>query len=423
MKLFSQMSNYLKLLIVVLFFQSSSAIAQKYHRKMPYSKSKLIKKLEWSSEPYKYPGTASDMHWWTWGIDDSIYTLEDDGDNFGGPYWYAHILKVDGIPPNHTVKTVTDFEGYDFRDKLPKQLLLRYVCGLVAVDSNMYVCLYDYDWNLPSKTTDFDYYYKKMKVHKPWMDVDSSKQDALSFINKYSKLGGVAAIIKSKDGGKTWSNIPDENTPQLFPPEFGAPAFLTFGKGNTETPKSLDPYVFAVSNDINWASGDNVRLGRVHRDSIIDKSAWKFYNGLTKSGEPKWIDKADVSKPIFTDPGHVGHPTITYNKALDRYFLIISSDSYPHVETDPIEVMHKWDIASELQIYESKNIWGPWKIFHSEKPWGGNNHTNYLAQMPSKWLSSDGLSGSIVFAGDYTRDGAHYGFMTQSFKLLLRRKK
>ncbi len=33
--------------------------------------------------------------------------------------------------------------------------------------------------------------------------------------------------------------------------------------------------------------------------------------------------------------------------------------------------------------------------------------------------SADGLNGTLIFAGDYTRDGAHYGFMTQSFKLTL----
>ena len=105
------------------------------------------------------------------------------------------------------------------------------------------------------------------------MNVDSSFQKELTFINKLSKNGGVAAIIKSIDGGKTWLNIPDENTPAFFSPDFGAPAFLTFGKGNTETPESHAPYIYAVSNDGNWASGNQVRMGKVHKDSIINKIA------------------------------------------------------------------------------------------------------------------------------------------------------
>lgn len=419
------MFSHTKAVVTAVFLLMSAhpGYAQTRHRHIAHPQSDLIEKLEWTSTPYKYPGTASDMHWWTWGLDDAIYTLEDDGDNFGGPYWYAHILKVTGTPPNHTVTTATDFEGYDFRQRLPQKLLLRYVCGLVAVDSAMYVCLYDYDWNIPSKPVAFDTLYRLMKVHKPWENVDASLSQRFDFINKYSKLGGVAAIIKSADGGKTWLNAPDESTPAFFSPSFGAPAFLTFGKGNTETPPGLAPYVYAVSNDVSWATGDHVRMGRVHRDSITHRRAWQFYGGLKPSGRPKWVAAEAASKPIFTDPGHVGHPTITFNKALNRYFLITFSDVVPHRENAPLATMKKWDIESELQMYESRNPWGPWKLFHSEKPWGGKNHTDYLAQMPSKWLSADGLSGSIVFAGDYTRDGAHYGFMTQSFKLTLKARR
>jgi len=233
----------------------------------------------------------------------------------------------------------------------------------------------------------------------------------------------VAAIIKSTDGGKTWLNIPDENTPTFFSPDFGAPAFLTFGKGNTETPESLAPYVYAISNDDNWASGSQVRMGRVHKDSIIYKNAWQFYAGLNKYGQPKWVSSEALSKPIFANLGHVGHPTISYNKGLKRYILITFSDAVPHKENALLSAVNTWDIASELNMYESINPWGPWKIFHSEKSWGGENHTNYLAQMPSKWISTNGLGGSIVFAGDYTRDGAHYGFMTQGFKLVLKKSK
>jgi len=91
----------------------------KYHRKVPYPESDLIASFEWTSGPYRYPGSGSDMHWWTWGIDDAIYTVEDDGKNFGRKDWYAHVLKVTGIPPNHTVETATDFDTIDFRTQIP----------------------------------------------------------------------------------------------------------------------------------------------------------------------------------------------------------------------------------------------------------------------------------------------------------------
>jgi hypothetical protein len=179
--------------------------------------------------------------------------------------------------------------------------------------------------------------------------------------------------------------------------------------------------VYAISNDGNWASGDNVFLGRVHRDSIITRSAWQFYQGKINSDKPLWTSEEKAASPVFSDPGHVGHPTITYNKPLNRYILCISSDVVPHRENSSSEETQKWNWESEMQLYEGPTPWGPWSIFHNDKQWGGKDHTAYLPQMPSYWISKDGLSGSILFAGDYVkRKAEYYGFMTQQFRLELK---
>ena len=79
---------------LVLFFSSCSPKINTLtlHRDIRYPESKLIKRLVWESEPSKYPGTGTDMHWWTWGIDSSVYVIDDNCANFGGPGWYAHLL-------------------------------------------------------------------------------------------------------------------------------------------------------------------------------------------------------------------------------------------------------------------------------------------------------------------------------------------
>jgi hypothetical protein len=395
----------------------------KYHRKMPYPESDLIASFEWSSEPYKYPGTGSDMHWWTWGIDDAVYVLDDDGKNFGGPINYAHVLKVTGIPPDHKVETVTDFMEILFRKMMPAdKLLSRYVDGIIAVDSQLYVSIYDYDWNLTQTLPYFDSIRPRMNLYDCFAGVeDSAMLKAMWFAGSYSKNYGIAGIIKSTDFGKTWTNIPDAKTPRFLGPKFAGLTFVNFGPGYSDVPDELCPYVYAMSNDGSWETGDHVFMARVHKDSILDRKAWQFLSSVSDKNIPAWSKKEEQSFSVFKDPGHVGHPTISYNKALKRYILGIYSDVVPHKENPGHEEWSSWDKASELQLYESEYPWGPWKIFYNEKPWGGGKHSCYLPQIPNKWWSKDGLSGTIIFAGDYTGNNfEYYAFMTQSFNLKLK---
>jgi hypothetical protein len=387
------------------------------HRKIDYPRSKLIKKFTWIGEPVRYPQTNSDMHWYSWGIDDAIYVVDDDGQNFGGKANYAHLLKITGNPPHHRVETVTDFENYNFRSMIPKRLVRRYVNGMLAVDALLYICIYDYDWDISEKIYDFDDVHQRIKKYFYGENLSSEYFEKLSFIDSYSKNGGIAGIIMSRDFGKTWENIPNENTPQFLGEKFAGMSFITWGAGYSNVPKELGNYVYGISNDGNWESGDNVFMARVHRDSILVRSAWCFYAG-TNEGKVLWTSIENDAKPIFSDKGHVGHPTMSYNRALDRYILMIYSDTIPHRIDAPIEEWRKWDYASELQLYESPTPFGPWSIFYNEIPWGGKEHSCYLGQMPAKWLSQDGLSGYVMFAGDYAnRKGEYYGLMLQQFKI------
>jgi len=423
------MLNFLFALGYTALFLSCNAQKEpsniKYHRSIPYPESDLIASFKWNSEPYRYPGTGSDMHWWTWGIDDAIYVLDDDGKNFGGPINYAHVLKVTGTPPNHKVEAVTDFMEIPFRKMMPKdKMLSRYVDGIIAVDSLLYVSIYDYDWNLPRNMPYFDSIRPRLEVYDCFPGVkDSTMLSNMHFSSTYSKNYGIAGIIKSTDFGKTWTNVPNANTPRFLGPKFAGLTFLNFGPGYSNVPGDLSPYVYAMSNDGSWETGDHVFMARVHKDSIINREAWQFLSAIDND-KPSWSKSEDESYPVFKDPGHVGHPTISYNAALKRYILGIYSDVVPHREDASVKEWRTWDKASELQLYESKYPWGPWKLFYNEKPWGGTEHSCYLPQIPNKWWSKDGLSGTIMFAGDYTgHNYEYYGLMTQSFTLKLKPKK
>ncbi len=392
-----------------------------YHRNIAYPKSELIVKFEWISEAYKYPGTGSDMHWWTIGIDNALYVVDDDGSNFGGPENYAHLLKITGTPPNHRVETVNDFIDIPFRKMLPSPLLRRYVNGAIAIDSNLFISIYDYDWNIHGIQPYFDSVILRTNRYMYNKNVrDTNFLQSMYMADSYSKNYGVAGIIHSSDFGKTWTNIPNALTPRFLGPKYAGLTFLNFGPGYSGVPNELGEYVYSMSNDGSWETGDNVFMARVHRDSILDRNAWQFLADISDITQPLWSKKEDDSFPVFTDKGHVGHPTISYNKALGRYILGIYSDVTPHVENPTVEQWKSWDKESELQLYESEMPWGPWKIFYNEKPFGGQDHECYLPQIPNNWWINEGLKGTVMFAGDYTKGGSgYYALMTRSFKLTL----
>jgi hypothetical protein len=231
----------------------------------------------------------------------------------------------------------------------------------------------------------------------------------------------------SDDGGKSWANVPgaDHGPDRYFlGPDFAGLAFVGFGPGYSGVPDYLGDYVYAISNDRNWETGDNIFLARAPRDDVLNRSAWEFFSspgeGAGHLAEPTWSpDEADA-RPILRNPGRIGHPTMTYVAALDRFFLTFGTDTVPHTLNTPKTVARTtWDQATELYFLEGPTPWGPWGLVHHDTAWE-HPHTPYLPQVPAKWLDEDGEGGWMVFSGDWVvmnGDGEYYGFMTRRFRL------
>ncbi len=375
----------------------------KPNRTLPYPRSKVITGLEWLAPAAKYPGTGTDMHWHAWGADDALYFADDDGANFGNPWNFAHLLKATGDPPDFHLEELHAFPqlGRPANDKYR-----RYVDGVLAVGSRLFVAAYDYN--------------DDPETGKPFWFRDAN-----------SNHGGIVSLMYSDDGGETFQNVPDPDakTHYFLGPNFAGLSFVGFGPGYSGVPDRFGDSVYAISNDINWESGDHIRLARVPKDRVLDRAAWEFYagnaNGMTDA-PPEWSADEAAATPILTDPGHVSHPTMTWNPGLGRFLLAFGSDEVPHTFDTPEEVVRAtWHLRRELCLYESPTPWGPWGLVHYDPFWEGE-HVAYLPQIPPKWLSADGREGWLVFSGDYGhyegRGGKNfesfYAFMYRPFRLL-----
>jgi len=237
-------------------------------RKLSYPPSEIFSGLEWLAPAMRYPGTNSDMHWWTWGADDALYVVDDDGNNFDfAPDW-KNYLRVTGSPPHHKVVEISQFPGLkltgpEFGKNGKRRVFnddensnrTRYVCGSLAVGSRLYVAVYDYNNDVRGKSRDF--------------------------IDRISPNAGIVALIYSDDGGKTWENIPSKDQPNAEKPyflgqRFAGLQFVGFGPGYSDLPPDVAGYVYAISNDDNWASGDHVFLARAPLDQVLKRRAWEF---------------------------------------------------------------------------------------------------------------------------------------------------
>lgn len=73
-----------------------------------------------------------------------------------------------------------------------------------------------------------------------------------------------SSIIKSTDDGRNWTRSAQENySKPVFPGKrFGAPYFVWYGRDGKDGVDNADKYIYAVSNDGHFESGDNYVLGR-----------------------------------------------------------------------------------------------------------------------------------------------------------------
>ena len=205
-----------------------------------------------------------------------------------------------------------------------------------------------------------------------------------------------ATIVKSVDGGKTWTY--DESAPMFDDHQFTTVWFADFGRGGRWNPTK---YVYAYGIDGNWRNSttdvvpdpQDVYLARVPKQKIQDRKAWQFFAGFRRDQvTPTWSKSMKDRESILHDERRdiprsfvdadwqnssvISQGGVTYDKPLNRYIYTSWSE---------------W----EHHFYESPTPWGPWKrlLDHNYTVYdtAPQQYAGYAATIPSKFISDDGL--------------------------------
>ena len=181
-----------------------------------------------------------------------------------------------------------------------------------------------------------------------------------------------ATVIKSLDGGRTWTNpwgttSPDGAAPPwdtakhryraMFPgKQFSAPFFIQYGPGNTQTVDGADKYLYSVSTDGYTYNGSYLRLARVPLDKVQRARDWQFYHGPVGGSGGRWTSSPVGATHVLQADHGLSQPAIQYVPSLKRYVLL--SFYFSHARTD---FPRKSETPfTELSFYTAPKPWGPW---------------------------------------------------------------
>ena len=215
---------------------------------------------------------------------------------------------------------------------------------------------------------------------------------------KHRQTAQNASIIKSVDGGKTWTRSEKENYGQpMFPGKrFATPYFVNYGQeGHEAVADGSDKYVYALANNGFWDNGDDMVIGRCLRAKIGDLNSqdWEYLTATDGAVDANWNKTMLFAAPILKNPGHLGMTGATYLPRQKCYFMV--SWFYP-AGSGKLPMSFT---TTTWNFYTAPHPWGPWTMLkdtHTFNPQG-----YYCPEICSKFSATDGSSLWAFTAGNW----------------------
>ncbi len=213
-----------------------------------------------------------------------------------------------------------------------------------------------------------------------------------------------SSIIRSDDGGVTWTARPELGEPMFPGQTFATPFFIDYGRDVSDAPHGADEYIYALSSMGHWNNGHAMSLGRVPRELIgrLSSADWEFAQGYWDDGAPNpedlpvgdvvWTRRHEQALAVFQAPGRTGMGGPTWVPGLGLY--ILPQWHFPHVDRPNPE---RWQ-HSRWELYSSPTPWGPWTMFHTQDY---APEAFYNPSIPGRFISDDGERMWLLTCGDF----------------------
>ena len=284
------------------FLESIAAAAGK----PPYSRSSLIRRIDWSPVAAIVRRARGGDNWpITWGDDDLLYTAYGDGRGFE-PFIERKLslgfATIEGGPDDFTAVNLRSATGEQVGDGADGKK----ASGLLMVDGVLYLL---------------------------------------------ARNAGNSQLAWSSDRGKSWTW-----SDWKFSESFGCPTFLNFGR-NYEGARDGFVYIYSHDGPSAYRAADRMVLARVDRRRIARRESYEFFAGADSAGQPRWTPNIEGRAAVFSFPAHCYRSTISYDAPLGRYLWcqILPGD-------DP-------RYAGGLGIYDAPEPWGPWTTAFFAESW------------------------------------------------------
>ena len=128
---------------------------------------------------------------------------------------------------------------------------------------------------------------------------------------------------------------------------------------------------------------------RAPKDQLRQRESYEFFQRENANGQPLWTADITQRGAVFTHQDQCRRSSISYNAGIGRYLWWQQMT----VDSSSTDTRFKGGFG----LYDAPEPWGPWTTVYFTEEWDVG--PGDLGCFPSKWMSEDGRTIYLVFAG------------------------